>query len=214
MSGYLKRRLDSLLEQTSLSVSAEQRDKLVGYVLLLHKWNRVYNLTAVREPHDMLTRHVMDSIIIAQDMGAMGQRFVDAGTGPGLPGIPLAIVRPDKEFHLLDSSSKRIHFVRQAVHELEIPNTNIFHNRIEAHRPKERYDGVISRALAPIVKMLNLCRYLVKSGSGTFLALRGKVLKNEIHSLPPWCQLEQIRPLVIPGLENEERHLVIFSRAH
>ncbi|MCE0493620.1 16S rRNA (guanine(527)-N(7))-methyltransferase RsmG [Vibrio salinus] len=207
--GTLRTQLDRLIEQTSLSVSDEQRIQLVGYVELLDKWNKAYNLTSVRNPEDMLVRHIMDSIVVSPYLH--GQRFIDVGTGPGLPGIPLAIMNPDKEFHLLDSLGKRIRFIKQTLHELKIQNVTAVQHRVEEYQPEEKFDAVISRAFASMIDMVNWCRHLPKEDSGVFLALKGQMPTDEIDQLPAWCSVMDIKYLTVPELKGE-RHLVILSR--
>lgn len=206
----LRTKLDALIAQTDLTVSETQRTQLVGYVALLHKWNKAYNLTSVRDPQDMLVRHIMDSIVVSPSLEG-GQRFIDVGTGPGLPGIPLAIMNPDKEFHLLDSLGKRIRFIKQVLHELNIENVTTLQSRVEEYQPEEKYDAVISRAFASMVDMVNWCEHLPKEESGVFLALKGQMPTDEIDQLPDWCSVTNIKHLTVPELKGE-RHLVILSR--
>lgn len=205
----LRAKLDKLIEQTSLIVSDEQRTQLVGYVALLDKWNKAYNLTSVRNPEDMLVRHIMDSIVVASYLN--GLRFIDVGTGPGLPGIPLAIMNPDKKFHLLDSLGKRIRFIKQVLHELSIHNVTTVQSRVEEYQPEEKFDAVISRAFASMIDMVNWCEHLPKEESGVFLALKGQMPTDEIDQLPTWCSVIDIKNLTVPELKGE-RHLVILSR--
>lgn len=125
----LRQKLDALIEQTDLQVNERQREQLLGYVELLNKWNKAYNLTSVRDPQDMLVKHILDSIVVAPHLD--GERFIDVGTGPGLPGIPLAIMHPEKTFFLLDSLGKRIRFIKQVLHELKIENVTTVQSRVE-----------------------------------------------------------------------------------
>ncbi|MDC0610920.1 16S rRNA (guanine(527)-N(7))-methyltransferase RsmG [Vibrio sp.] len=205
----LRAKLDALIAQTSLEVSDEQRIQLVGYVAMLNKWNKAYNLTSVRDPMEMLVRHIMDSIVVSPFVS--GHKFIDVGTGPGLPGIPLAIMNPDKEFHLLDSLGKRIRFIKQVLHELKIHNVTTLQYRVEEYQPEEKYDAVISRAFASMTDMVNWCEHLPKDDSGVFLALKGQMPNDEITQLPDWCSVTDIKPLAVPELKGE-RHLVILSR--
>ncbi|MGD8112658.1 16S rRNA (guanine(527)-N(7))-methyltransferase RsmG [Vibrio sp. TRT 21S02] len=205
----LKAKLDSLLVQTGLEVSQVQREKLVGYVELLDKWNKAYNLTSVRDPQEMLVKHILDSIIVSTHLD--GQRFIDVGTGPGLPGIPLAIMNPEKQFVLLDSLGKRIRFIKQVLHELNIENVIPIQSRVEEYQPQDKFDGVLSRAFASMVDMVNWCHHLPKEQSGLFLALKGQLPQGEIEQLPEWCSVTDIKALNVPELEGE-RHLVILSR--
>ncbi|CCO44736.1 Ribosomal RNA small subunit methyltransferase G [Vibrio nigripulchritudo SOn1] len=205
----LRQKLDSLLAQTDLDVSDHQRDQLVGYVALLHKWNKAYNLTSVRDPMEMLVKHILDSIVVSTHLE--GDRFIDVGTGPGLPGIPLAIMNPDKSFTLLDSLGKRIRFIKQVLHELNIENVNAVQSRVEEFDPENGFDGVLSRAFASILDMVEWCQHLPKADSGVFLALKGVKPESELAQLPDWCSVIDIKSLAVPELEGE-RHLVILSR--
>ncbi|WP_114767292.1 16S rRNA (guanine(527)-N(7))-methyltransferase RsmG [Vibrio rhodolitus] len=205
----LLQKLDALLAQTDLEVSERQREQLVGYVELLNKWNKAYNLTSVRDPNEMLVKHILDSIIVSTHLE--GERFIDVGTGPGLPGIPLSIMNPDKEFHLLDSLGKRIRFIKQVVHELKIENVTPIQSRVEEYQPEDKFDGVLSRAFASMVDMVEWCHHLPKDHTGRFLALKGQLSQDEIAELPEWCCVTDIKPLQVPQLEGE-RHLVILSR--
>ncbi|KGY11466.1 16S rRNA methyltransferase [Vibrio tubiashii] len=205
----LRAKLDELIAQTDLEVSERQRDQLVGYVEMLNKWNKAYNLTSVRDPQEMLVKHIMDSIIVSTHLH--GERFIDVGTGPGLPGIPLSIMNPDKSFVLLDSLGKRIRFIKQVLHELKIENVIPLQSRVEEYQPEDKFDGVLSRAFASMTDMVEWCHHLPKNGSGHFLALKGQLPQGEIEQLPEWCSVTDIKALNVPQLEGE-RHLVILSR--
>jgi 16S rRNA (guanine527-N7)-methyltransferase len=205
----LRTELDALIAQTTLEVSDNQRDQLVGYVEMLNKWNKAYNLTSVRDPSDMLVKHILDSIVVSSHL--QGQRFIDVGTGPGLPGIPLSIMNPDKEFYLLDSLGKRIRFIKQVLHELKIDNVTLIQSRVEEFQPQDKFDGVLSRAFASMVDMVEWCHHLPKAQTGCFMALKGQLPQDEIDQLPDWCSVTDIKALQVPELEGE-RHLVILSR--
>ncbi|EEX95205.1 16S rRNA methyltransferase GidB [Vibrio orientalis CIP 102891 = ATCC 33934] len=205
----LRSQLDALIAQTDLEVSSHQREQLVGYVEMLNKWNKAYNLTSVRDPQEMLVKHIMDSIIVSTHL--QGERFIDVGTGPGLPGIPLAIMNPTKQFCLLDSLGKRIRFIKQVLHELKIDNVNPIQSRVEEYQPEDKFDGVLSRAFASITDMVEWCHHLPKTDTGNFLALKGQLPQDEIDQLPEWCSVTDIKALNVPQLEGE-RHLVILSR--
>lgn len=205
----LRTELDALIAQTTLEVSDNQRDQLVGYVEMLNKWNKAYNLTSVRHPSDMLVKHILDSIVVSSHL--QGQRFIDVGTGPGLPGIPLSIMNPDKEFYLLDSLGKRIRFIKQVLHELKIDNVTPIQSRVEEFLPQDKFDGVLSRAFASMVDMVEWCHHLPKAQTGCFMALKGQLPQDEIDQLPDWCSVTDIKALQVPELEGE-RHLVILSR--
>jgi len=129
----LRSQLDSLLAQTDLIVSEQQASQLVTLVELLAKWNKAYNLTSVRDPSQMLVKHILDSIVVSPHL--QGNSFIDVGTGPGLPGLPLAILNPDKQFVLLDSLGKRMRFIRQAILSLGLKNVEIVQSRVEEYQP-------------------------------------------------------------------------------
>jgi 16S rRNA (guanine527-N7)-methyltransferase len=203
----MKQRLVQLIAQTELQVTELQVQQLVGYVELLHKWNKAYNLTSVRDPNEMLVKHIMDSIVVSAHL--QGENFIDVGTGPGLPGIPLAIMCPEKNFTLLDSLGKRIRFIKQVVHELKITNVTPVQSRVEEFQPEKGFDGVISRAFASMNDMVSWCHHL-PAENGHFLALKGQFSEQEVAELPEWCSVTEVKSLQIPELEGE-RHLVILT---
>lgn len=203
----MKQRLAQLIAQTDLQVTEQQAEQLVGYVALLHKWNKAYNLTSVRDPHEMLVKHIMDSIVVSPHLH--GERFIDVGTGPGLPGIPLAIMNPDKEFTLLDSLGKRIRFIRQVIHELGIKNVTPVQSRVEEFQPEQGFDAVLSRAFASMNDMVSWCHHL-PAEHGCFLALKGQFNQQEVAELPEWCSVTEVKSLQVPELDGE-RHLVILT---
>ncbi len=205
----LRAKLDSLIAKTDLDVSEKQREQLLGYVGLLNKWNKAYNLTSVRDPADMLVKHILDSIVVSPYLN--GERFIDVGTGPGLPGIPLAIMNPDKSFVLLDSLGKRIRFIKQVLHELGIANVIAVQSRVEEFDPEDGFDAVLSRAFASMSDMVEWCQHLPRANSGVFFALKGQLPQEEISLLPEWCSVTDVKALKVPELEGE-RHLVILSR--
>lgn len=201
-------KLTSLLKAAGISLSDQQKEQLVAYVGLLDKWNKAYNLTSVRDPQQMLVRHILDSIVVAPHL--QGERFIDVGTGPGLPGIPLAIVLPQAQFTLLDSLGKRVRFLRQVQHELGLSNITPVQSRVEAFPSEPPFDGVISRAFASLQDMVNWCHHL-PSAQGQFYALKGVRPDEEIASLPAGFKLVSVETLCVPELEGE-RHLVIIAR--
>nr|WP_249215819.1 16S rRNA (guanine(527)-N(7))-methyltransferase RsmG [Citrobacter sp. JGM124] len=197
-------KLSRLLNDEGITLSEHQQQQLVDYVALLHKWNKAYNLTSVRDPEEMLVRHIIDSIVVAPYLE--GRRFIDVGTGPGLPGIPLAIVCPDAHFTLLDSLGKRVRFLRQVKHELKLDNVTPVQSRVEAFSAEPPFDGVISRAFASLTDMVNWCQHL-PAESGRFYALKGVRPDDEISVLPAGFVVEDIVRLTVKNLEGE-RHLV------
>ncbi|CAM3789156.1 16S rRNA (guanine(527)-N(7))-methyltransferase RsmG [Rouxiella silvae] len=204
----MQKKLDSLLAAAGIALPDQQKHQLIGYVELLHKWNKTYNLTSVRDPMQMLVRHILDSIVVNPHLE--GHRFIDVGTGPGLPGIPLAIVRPDSHFTLLDSLGKRVRFLRQVQHELGLTNIEPVQSRVEEFIPEPAFDGVISRAFASLQDMLTWCHHLPVKGQGRFYALKGLRPDDELDTLPQGIQLQEIIKLRVPELDGE-RHLVILK---
>lgn len=198
--------LNRLLCEADITLSDHQKQQLVGYVDMLNKWNKAYNLTSVRDPKEMLVRHIMDSIVVEPSLE--GERFIDVGTGPGLPGIPLAIVRPQSHFTLLDSLGKRVRFLRQVQHELKLDNITPVQSRVEEFPAQPPFDGVISRAFASLADMLNWCHHLTGEG-GRFYALKGVEPVEELNTLDAAFMLERVVRLSVPRLEGE-RHLVII----
>ncbi|WP_040976719.1 16S rRNA (guanine(527)-N(7))-methyltransferase RsmG [Necropsobacter massiliensis] len=200
-------RLNSLLKQTALCITDQQKAQLVTLVLLLHKWNRAYNLTSVRDPSEMLVKHILDSIVVSPYL--QGQRFIDVGTGPGLPGLPLAIINPDKRFVLLDSLGKRISFIRNAVRELGLSNVEPVLSRVEQYQPEQLFDGVLSRAFASLKDMTDWCRHL-PAENGMFYALKGIYQPDEVQQLAPSLHVNNVIKLNIPDLIGE-RNLILLS---
>ncbi|MBY5923463.1 16S rRNA (guanine(527)-N(7))-methyltransferase RsmG [Ferrimonas balearica] len=200
----LAKRLSTLINQSGLTVSAEQQAQLVELVQMLDKWNKAYNLTSVRDPMDMLEKHILDSIVVGPHL--QGRRFIDVGTGPGLPGLPLAICNPDKEFVLLDSLGKRIRFIRQVIHSLGLTNVTAVESRVEAYQPEQKFDAVLSRAFASLQDMLTWCAHL-PAEQGHFLALKGQLDEEELKAIPAQFQVQNTVVLKVPGLDAQ-RHLV------
>ncbi|AOM41814.1 16S rRNA (guanine(527)-N(7))-methyltransferase RsmG [Xenorhabdus hominickii] len=201
-------KLESLLTKSGIELSLKQKQQLIAYVDMLNKWNKAYNLTSVRDPEQILVRHIMDSIVVNSSLN--GTRFIDVGTGPGLPGIPLAIVRPDSHFTLLDSLGKRVRFLRQVQHELGLTNIEPVQSRVEEFIPEPPFDGVISRAFASLQDMLSWCSHLPKPQEGRFYALKGALPEEELAQLPAGITLDTFIALQVPELD-EQRHLVILK---
>ncbi|QBH98547.1 16S rRNA (guanine(527)-N(7))-methyltransferase RsmG [Limnobaculum zhutongyuii] len=204
----MQNQFDKLLKAAGMELTQLQKDQLLGYVALLHKWNKAYNLTSVRDPQQMLIRHIMDSIVVNPHL--QGECFIDVGTGPGLPGIPLAIVRPDAQFTLLDSLGKRIRFIRQVMHELNITNVTPVQSRVGEYSIPQGFDGVISRAFASLQDMLEWCHHLPSKEHGKFYALKGIISEEELSQVPAGFHVQEIVALDVPELDGE-RHLVIIS---
>ncbi len=178
--------------------------RLAAFVGLLDKWNRVYNLTAVRDLHDMVTRHILDSLALLPFLH--GRRLLDVGTGAGLPGLVLAIARPDLSVTLLDASAKKLRFVRQAAAELGLDRVEIVQARMQEYRPGRSFDMVVSRAVASLKDLYLQTRHLLSPG-GRMLFMKGTVPEAEIAALDPAWGRPHIEPLHIPGLKAQ-RHLL------
>lgn len=197
----LKKKLINIIDKTDLSITSQQIDLLIHYVEMLNKWNKAYNLTAVRDPSEMLIKHIMDSLVVSPYL--VGNTFIDVGTGPGLPGIPLAIINPDKQFDLVDSLGKRIRFLKQVQFELKLTNIQPIQSRIEEYNEK-KFDGVISRAFASLQDMLTWCKHLPNQ-KGSFYALKG----SDLDVIPEGFTLKQNIKLTIPELNAERRLMII-----
>jgi 16S rRNA (guanine527-N7)-methyltransferase len=193
--------------QLGLDVNQEQQVKLVDYVERIHKWNKAFNLTSVRDPEQMMVKHILDSLSVVPYLS--GQNIIDVGTGPGLPGIPLSIVYPQKQFTLLDSLGKRVRFMKQCAFEMKLDNITPIQSRVEEHQPEQAYDIVLSRAFASLKDMLHWCGHLVDS-EGKFLALKGQYPTDEIADIEQDYHVLSVQSLDIPGLVGE-RHLVTLQ---
>lgn len=204
----MKAKLDSLLAQANIQVSEQQKDQLIELVNLLNKWNKAYNLTSVRDPQEMLVKHILDSLVVSPYL--QGDRFIDVGTGPGLPGLPLAIINPDKQFVLLDSLGKRVSFIRNAVLKLGLTNVTPVLSRVEEYQPEEKFDGVLSRAFASLKDMTEWCHHLLSS-DGLFYALKGIYHQEEVQNLNDIFTVEKVVSLDVPTLVGE-RHLVLLTK--
>lgn len=199
-------RLDQGLVQLGIAVDEHQREQLLGLLALLHKWNRAYNLTAVREVDDMVSRHVLDSAAVLPYV--QGPRLLDVGAGPGLPGIVLAILAPQLDVTLLDSNGKKVRFQRQAVMELGLENVTPVQARVEQFEDAA-FDQVISRAFASLVDFVTLTRQL-PSADGQWLAMKGPGADDELRDLPAGIRLHQRHLLEVP-FEAAQRQLLILN---
>lgn len=201
----LARGIDAL----ALAVDASMQARLLQYLALLEKWNQVYNLTAVRDPAQMVPRHLLDSLAIMPFL--RGQRVLDIGTGAGLPGIPLAIARPELHFVLLDSNAKKIRFVTQATHELGLGNVEAVQMAVEKYAPPARFDTLLTRAFAAIPDMLNSSRHLCAAG-GAMVAMKGVFPQEELAGVSADFVVREVRALQVPGLDAA-RHVVVIESA-
>jgi len=204
----LQRQLGHLIDQSELQLTQDKVIKLVAFVLLMQKWNKAYNLSSVRDPEQMLVRHIMDSLAVSPFIHA--DLIADVGTGPGLPGIPLAIMFPEKQFTLIDSLGKRIRFIKQACYELNIQNVKAIEVRVEDVKSDPGFDIVLSRAFASLADMLNWCEHLIAK-NGEFLALKGQLHQDELAQVPSRFVVVETVALVVPSLIGE-RHVVSIQK--
>lgn len=199
-------RLDSGLQSLAIEVTPAQREQLLALVALLHKWNRAYNLTAVRDPIEMVARHVLDSAVIAAHV--TGKTLVDVGAGPGLPGLVIAILKPELRVTLIDSNGKKVRFQRQAVMELELGNVTPSQSRVEAFAG-QTFDQVVSRAFASLEDFIALTRALV-APEGQWLAMKGPGADEELAALSADVALTARHRFDIP-FDTAERQLLILT---
>lgn len=183
------------LAALALELTEGQIDQLLAFVKLIEKWNKVYNLTAIRQPNEMVRLHILDSLVIVPWLE--GSHLIDIGTGAGLPGIPLAICLPEVSITLLDSSMKKIRFVQQAILELNLKNAKVHHGRVEDYQPTQRFDTVMTRAFASLPDMFKLTGHLL-ADSGVMLAMKGQHFEAELAELTATSQLI---PLSVPGVD-------------
>lgn len=204
----LEESLHAGVAELNVDLSAEQEKKLLDYVALIAKWNKVYNLTAVREPEAMVTQHLLDSLAVLPHLGA-AKSLVDVGAGAGLPGIPLAIARPDLQVTLSDSNHKKTTFMQQACVELGLTNAKVVCERVERVQLPEKADAVISRAFSDLKEFARLAAHLLAPG-GRLLAMKGVYPHEELAQLPANIKAERVIPLTVPGLDAN-RHLVVME---
>jgi 16S rRNA (guanine527-N7)-methyltransferase len=206
----IEARLAAGLAAMGVALDAGAQAKLADFLRLVEKWNRVHNLTAVREPDRMVVLHLLDSLSVLPHV-ALARTLLDVGTGAGLPGIPLAIARPDLAVTLLDSSHKKAAFLRQARAELGLANVEVVCERVERWRPAARFDVVVSRAFAELADFVAQAGHLAAPG-GTLLAMKGVHPFEEIARLPATHRVEGVVALTVPTLEAQ-RHLVLLKAA-
>ncbi|MCC6610458.1 MAG: 16S rRNA (guanine(527)-N(7))-methyltransferase RsmG [Burkholderiales bacterium] len=203
----LEARLDAGLAELSLGLQASQRERLLTYIGLLERWNRVYNLTAVRDPARMVSQHLLDSLAILPHLG--GGALLDVGSGAGLPGIPIAIATPERAVTLLDSNQKKVAFLQQAVAELRLTNATVCRERVEAWQTKLRFDVIVSRAFAELADFVIAAAHLLAKG-GVLAAMKGVYPDEEIARLPSGFRIRAAIRIAVPGLAAA-RHLVLVE---
>jgi len=201
-SELLQRGIDTL----DMNLDVDTQEKLLAYLVMLKKWNKVYNLTAIRDSQQMVSNHLLDSLAIIPHLWS--GRWLDVGSGAGLPGMVMAITKPDWQIDLLDSNSKKTSFVQQAIIELELQNVSVHCARVECWQPKYKFDGIVSRAFTELGNFLSLTQHVMTPG-GRWAAMKG-MPESELAGMPTNCRIDQVIPLQVPGLQAA-RSLVIAS---
>ena len=186
-----------LREGLSYYGMAAYYEPMLAYLTLLEKWNHAFNLTAIRDAESMVTRHIMDSLAVANDLKPT--RVIDVGTGAGLPGLPLAITHPQLQFVLLDSNGKKTRFLEEVVRTLHLNNVEIVQKRVETYQPTTAFDTVISRAFTDLAQMVNWTKHLI-ADQGIWLAMKGRVPETELSMIKePYT----VRHYSVPGVDGE-----------
>ena len=210
MSASPESRLRAGVEKLSLSLPEGAMDKLLAYLALLVKWNGAYNLTAIRDPEQMVIKHLLDSLSIVPYAEA-GDNWLDVGSGGGMPGIPLAILFPERQFTLLDSNGKKTRFLTQVKLELKLANLQVIHSRVEEFTPAVPFSGICSRAFSSLEDFSNWTRHL-GNGDTRWLAMKGVHPDDELQALPADFRLTATHVLKVPGCQGQ-RHLLILRRS-
>lgn len=200
----LREQLQRGIDELQLTLPETAVTQLLQYLALLTKWNSAYNLTAVRDPAEMVSRHLLDSLAVMPYLH--GDYCADVGTGAGLPGIPLAIALPHKQFTLIDSNGKKIRFIAQAIAELGLKNVKAIQCRIESLQPEHAFDAILSRAFATLADMAQGCEQAL-SKQGVMLAMKGIYPQQELSELPERFKVDACHTLKIPN-EEGQRHLI------
>ncbi|MFZ3203701.1 MAG: 16S rRNA (guanine(527)-N(7))-methyltransferase RsmG [Pseudomonas sp.] len=197
--------------ELGVEVSPKQQEQLLAYLALLIKWNKAYNLTAVRDPDEMVSRHLLDSLSVQPFVLDAGDNWLDVGSGGGMPGIPLAILFPERRFTLLDSNGKKTRFLTQVKLELKLANLEVIHSRVEAFKPEQPFSGIVSRAFSSLEDFANWTRHL-GDGQSQWLAMKGVHPDDELQALPADFRLAATHVLKVPGCQGQ-RHLLILRRS-
>lgn len=198
------------IKELALELDCRQHEQLLDYLALLFKWNSVYNLTSVRDPLQMVTHHLLDSLAAVPSFAA-ATNVLDVGAGGGLPGIVLAIARPAMKVSLIDTVHKKTAFLKQVKAELELTNVTVYTAKVQELQVQQQFDVITSRAFADLSDFVNWSGHLLAEG-GKFIALKGVAPPDEQERLPTEWKVSQLQPLQVPGL-NAERHLVFITKS-
>lgn len=196
------------LSTANCKITLLAQEQLLNYLLLLDKWNHTYNLTSVRDIEEMIPLHILDSLSIANYLH--GQRIIDVGTGAGLPGIPLAITQPEREFVLLDSNGKKTRFLIHVLQQLNLTNVVVVQERVENYKPEKCFDSVVSRAFSNLNDFLQKTQHLC-CADGQFLAMKGQYPHDELAVIGDNFKIIAIQALTIPEL-SAQRHLICLAK--
>jgi 16S rRNA (guanine527-N7)-methyltransferase len=196
--------------ELGVELTAHQQEQLLAYLALLIKWNQAYNLTAVRNPDEMVSRHLLDSLSVVPFVVAAGDNWLDVGSGGGMPGIPLAILFPERRFTTLDSNGKKTRFQTQVKLELRLANLEVVHSRVENFRPVQPFAGIVSRAFSSLADFAHWTRHLGDADT-RWLAMKGQYPHEELAALPADFRVEAEQVLQVPGCQGQ-RHLLILRR--
>lgn len=201
--------LEKSLKEMQLVLSPETKEKLLDFLKLLTQWNKVHNLTAIRDPKEMVVKHLLDSLSVLPFL-TQANAVCDVGTGAGLPGIPLSLCKPEVSFCLLDSNQKKINFVQQAILSLNLNNVQAICTRVESFKPSHLFDVIISRAFGSLSEFVRTTGHL-GSNQARWLAMKAKLLQEELAALPEDYTIEQIHSMTVPHLTGD-RCLVVIKK--
>ena len=196
--------------ELGVTLTERQQELLLAYLALLIKWNKAYNLTAVRNPDEMVSRHLLDSLSVVPYVAAGGDTWLDVGSGGGMPGIPLAILFPERRFTTLDSNGKKSRFQTQVKLELKLANLDVVHSRVEEFQPAQPFAGIVSRAFSALADFADWTRHLGDAET-RWLAMKGQYPREELAALPADFRVEAEHALEVPGCQGQ-RHLLILRR--
>lgn len=203
------KRLEEGALELGLSLSRDTQDRLLAYLELMSRWNRVFNLTAIRDPEQMVTRHILDSLAVLPFIPA--GVLLDVGSGAGLPGIPLALVQPERVLTLLDRSHKRMDFLTEVTAQLALARVTLVCERAEDHTPSAPYDVIIARAFASLSDIVTATDHLL-APAGVVVAMKGALPTEELAAVAPPYRVSAVHALHVPGLQAK-RHLVVLARS-